>query len=168
MSNIVQISDFKGAYDISVNQSVTNHLQEIIDTQENEYLTNLMGVDLRDLFVADLVNGVPQEADYLKFFNEFEEVYMGKLLRSKGLKKTLLGLIFHDFVSRDNYRHTLTGLVSNANENSEVLNARATYRFSESKRNEIVESYNLISRKIKELELYDYSDTIEVSYLDLI
>lgn len=168
MSNVIQISDFVGNYYIANNSRANDTLQLIIDSQENEYLTNLMGIDLRDLFIADLVGGVPTDLDYLSFYNPYEELFCDKMYRSKGLKETLLGLVFYDYISRDNYQHSLTGVIVNANENSTVLDANEVVRFAESRRNGIVESYNMIGRKICELELYSYSDKIDYTFLDVI
>lgn len=168
MSHLIQISDFKGEYYIAVNPSVTNNFQSIIDSRESMYMTNLLGSDLKALFIADLVSGVPQNVEYLKFYNEFSELYCYEMLHSKGMKEAMLGLVYNDFVSRDNFNHTLTGVVNNANENSTVLTAQETARFAESRRNNIVESYNMIGRKIKELELYDYSNVIEITFLDVL
>jgi|TARA_R110000851_G_C13058040_1_gene563762 hypothetical protein len=167
MSNIVQISDFKGQYYVAVNSSASAHFQSIIDSSESDYLTNLMGTDLKALFIANLVSGVPTDVNYLKFYNPYSELYLGENLHSKGLKEVLIGLVYNDYLQRDNYTHSLTGVISNQNENSNVLTAQETSRFAESRRNNIVESYNMIGRKIKELELYIYSDVIEMTFLDL-
>jgi len=180
MSTILSISDFTGEYYIANNPRANNTIESIIASKENEYLINLLGIDEAINFTNDLVNGTPISTNYLNIFNPFEEVVTeclygyrkldqsDKINRSKGLKETLKGLIYYDIISRDNYKHTLTGVVTNNNDNSSILTASETVRFAESKRNNIIESYNLISKKIKDLEIYLYSDLIEYSFLDLI
>jgi len=166
MSQVIQISDFKGKYYVAVSDSATEKFQNVLDQQEELYLTNLMGIALRDLFIADLTNGVPTNTEYLKFFNPFQKDNSGE--SSKGLKETLLGLVYNDFVGGDSLKHSLTGVIKSTNENSEVLTPMEAKRFAESRRNGIVDSYNMIGDKIKELELYDYSDKIEYTFLDVI
>tara|TARA_R110002167_G_scaffold142042_1_gene330608 strand:+ start:46 stop:588 length:543 start_codon:yes stop_codon:yes gene_type:complete len=179
MSTILSISDFTGEYYIANNPRANNNIESIIASKENEYLINLLGIDEAINFTNNLVNGIPTNANYLIIYNPFEEVVKeclygyrhldqsDRIQRSKGLKETLKGLIYYDILSRDNYKHTLTGVVVNNNDNSNVLTASEAVRFAESKRNNIIESYNLISKRIKDLEIYSYSDLIEYSFLDL-
>lgn len=173
MSSIVQISDFKGYHYIANNSACNDMLQEFIDRYEEEYLCMLLGNDLMISFLADLTDGVPTNTDYLAFFNPFCEVLTdcyGKkeLSRSKGLKDALLGIIFYQFVSNYNVKSTLTGLVNNKNENSELLDYVNTERFAEKRWNESVESYNSIGNKIVSLALYEFPVTLKYKFLDLV
>lgn len=180
MSTILSIDDFTGEYYIANNPRANNNITSIIASKENEYLVNLLGIDEAINFTNDLVGGVPVNTNYLTVYNPFEEVVTGclygfrrvndsdKIQRSKGLKETIKGLIYYDIISRDNYNHTLTGVVSNNNDNSTMLTAAETVRFAEIKRNNVIESYNLISKKIKDLNIYSYSDLLQYSFLDLL
>ena len=179
MSTILSISDFTGEYYIANNPRANDNISSIIASKENEYLVNLLGIDEAINFTTDLVSGVPVNANYLNIYNPFEEVVTDclygyrivnqsdKISRSKGLKETLKGLIYYDIISRDNYKHSLTGVIVNNNDNSNVLTASETVRFAESKRNNVIESYNLISGKVKSLEIYSYSDLLQYSFLDV-
>lgn len=171
MSYIVKIDDFKGFHNVAVNKNASSKFQSIIDYWENEYLTQLLGIELRNLFVADLLNGVPQNPEYLEFYNEFQiDLGCGQgVIFSKGMKQMILGLVYYHFISNDNARHTLTGTVVNDNANSSILDNLNTERVAEKRYNEIIDTYNIISYKVvRKLKLYDQLTRIETKFLDLI
>ena len=67
MSNIIQLSDFVGEYELP--ESKYFDRQPYLDKYEKEYLVNALGADLYKLFIADLVGGVPQTQIYLDIDN---------------------------------------------------------------------------------------------------
>ena len=59
MSNIIQIADFAGT-EYSLPEQKYISYQNYLDKYEKEFLVNLLGAELYDLFVSDLVGGIPQ------------------------------------------------------------------------------------------------------------
>lgn len=167
MSNIIQISDFKGFYEIVNNSFEEDYLQSFIDKYEDFYLTQLLGEDLKALFIADLVAGIPVNADYLKIYNPFSIVkgYCNETITSEGLKSVLLGLVYYHYVHNFTYKQSLTGVVVNKNENSSMLSPANTERVAEIRYNDSVPSYNAINYRLKDLDLYEYGKYITVKTL---
>ena len=83
--------------------SVTIHeealLQSYIDEYEEIYLQEMLGCELYDLFVADLVGGVPQDAIYLSLYNKFcmDEDACHVQVRSEGMIKMLEKFIYWEY-----------------------------------------------------------------------
>ena len=70
MANILIPDDFSSG-EYKVPQNCFDSIQDYLDKYEKQYLTRVLGADLYDLFIADLVSGVPQTAIYLSLFDEF-------------------------------------------------------------------------------------------------
>lgn len=91
--------------------------QDFIDDLETEYLKDLLGCDLYDLFIADLVDGVPQSAIYLSIFNSFSiDIIKGHQARSKGIVGMLERFIYWDYVRYQRLKNTPNGNVVNESE----------------------------------------------------
>ena len=150
MASIVNIDCFKGYYDLSTNKYSLVDLQSYIDQYEEYYLCKLLGNELRDLLLLDLLDGVPQDPEYLEWFNPFckEDTCCGSCyeIQSQGVKKMLTGFIYYHFLKDDNYRHTITGGVVSKNENSEVLSPWNIVRVADQRYNDSVISFNAIRK----------------------
>jgi hypothetical protein len=129
--SIVKPVDFTlGAYYIPKNENQETSLQFYIDEVENEYLPKLLGVELYDLFIADLdAQGEPQTARFTEIFESFSKQELigcigkrGAILYSGGIKQMILGLTYflsmRDRISRI---HT-TGIKITDGMNSENVN----------------------------------------------
>lgn len=169
MSNIIQISDFKGYYYVVNNCFEEAHLQSYIDKYEDYYLTLLLGIDLKDLLIANLVNGVPTDAGYLSWFNPFiieeDTLCNNEKITSFGLKEVLLGLVYYHIVNNAQYMQSLTGLVVNDNENSKMLSFTNVKIVADDRRNSSIPSYNAIAYKLYKDDVYKYSDKLEISII---
>lgn len=154
MANILTIADFSsGIYEIPVSTYTENDLQSYIDRYEKKYLAELLGIELYDLFIADLVAGVPTSPIYEKIFNPILEVVNGCDIHSEGMKVALKGLVYFHYVRDNITRITLAGAKRTTSDNSEniqALSANMGLRWNES-----VESYKAIQRYIYE-NLTDY------------
>ena len=181
MSNIIQIEDFKGFHYIAVNPNCANMLQEYIDKYEDYYLCLLMGDTLKDDFIDDLSNGVPQSQPYIDLYNKFciEDIIFCRFYHmlydhdvskiiSEGLKNALLGLVYYHFVTNNQYKNTLVGLVENSNENSKNLSPINVTMYADKRWNNAVQSFNAIAYKIYTEDLYKYPTALEEKYLDII
>lgn len=152
--SLIIADDFTGKYEVHISQFTADKLQEYIDRYETSILNKLLGVELYNLFIADIVLPVPSPI-YEKIFLPFiEQTDRGDILESKGMKDLLTGMIYFYYV-RDQYTQMSTlGAVKNKGENSESttfvmsgLNARW---------NEAVETYNSIQHYVELNKSVDY------------
>ena len=97
MANILVTSDFSGG-EYKVPQNCFDSVQDYIDKYEKHYLVRLLGAELYDLFVADLVAGVPQSARFVAIFNEFRIDESKRLYISEGLKQMLIQFCYFHIV----------------------------------------------------------------------
>lgn len=154
MADIITIVDFeKGLLKIPTSTYQENDLQAYIDRYEKKYLIDLLGINLYDLFISDLIGGFPTSPEFLKIFLPITEEVNGCDIFSEGMKPTIAGLIYFHYV-RDNITRLTTGgakrTTSDNSENIQALSANIGMRWNES-----VESYRAIQRYIYE-NLSDY------------
>jgi len=147
MSLILQISDFSaGRFKIPTTTFQESDLNDFITKYENQYLVELLGVELFNLFVADLVAGVPVDARFVAIFDAFNDQDDCFLCRSEGMKEMMKAFVYFHYV-RDTYtRNTTNGVKQQKAENSISLDAVSgdlTTRF-----NEGVNSYWCIQRRM--------------------
>ena len=79
---IVTTEDFTGTLYIQLDDCA-NVMQSYIDKYEEKYLYELLGIAKADELINDLVDGVPQSAEILEWFNAFrveDGVYRGFVL----------------------------------------------------------------------------------------
>ena len=140
--SIVKTSDFEsGRFEIPLNPVQEVELQAQIDYVESVYLRNLFGLELYDLFIADLVSDVPQSARFLTVFNplQFQDclIYI-----SEGIKQMLMGIIYFYYVREANRTVTTVGVKSTLSANSD--NVPALHSGITNKYNEGIETYAVI------------------------
>ena len=123
MGLIVNISDFEsGKYPISFNTYTKADLVKYLDQYELNYLEDLLGKELSDLFIADMAGtGAPTNLDYLIIFNRLVFDLHCNQWRSNGIKEMLIGFIWCEFVKDQNTKQTLAGTVQQQTEVSEVV-----------------------------------------------
>jgi len=97
MANILAPDDF-GSGEYKVPQNCFDQIQPYIDKYEKHYLLRLLGADLYDLFIADLVSGVPQDAIYLSIFDEFRVDETGCIRISEGMKILLIQFCYFHII----------------------------------------------------------------------
>ena len=117
MAEILTIQDFEGVN--RVPQGQYSNLQEYIDTYELVYLQKMLGDELTDLFIADLLNGVPQTDVYENIYSPFSLVLRGCVYRSFGLKEVLKGFINFHYRKDLEQQGTTVGTKIAKSENSE-------------------------------------------------
>ena len=165
MAEIIDIDCFKGAHKLSKNCYTESDLQDYIDTQEDYYLCMLLGKDLRDLFVADLVNGVPQTPIYQTIF---EKMCVNQSCctcheacdcsyYSYGMKYMVTGLVYSQYILLDQYVHTIGGTVSMETSVSKNISFDNLARASDMRWNEAAESWKAIREYIMQNST-DYPD----------
>lgn len=160
MSIIVNIDCFKGFHHLPSSCKGEGRLQDYIDRYEDEYLRTLLGSELYQLFIDDLVDGVPQNQDYLDWFNPFHEEIIAccvqEKVKSKGVKDMLTGFIYYHYVHSSQMRQTQTGTTIQRTNNSMKVGFLNNERDAEARYNEAVESYNAIITKLGRCDTLDY------------
>lgn len=135
MAKILQTTDFTGKYAISQNNFNTTDLQAFIDKYESKYVYDLLGVELGNLLLNDIVASTflpPATVIYATIFNVLSQDE--PLVRSNGIKEMLLGFVYFEFVRTQTVQNTLTGNVLNQNEVADVVDWSSTgvyYNYNE-------------------------------------
>ena len=157
---IVKPSEFTGFYKDSQNSYSKAELQLFIDKFEKLYLCRLLGADLYEDFINDLVDGVPQSQKYVDIFNAFCKSEGRCLYQSEGMKEMLKGFIYYEYVTTQNFQNTIAGTQRNESDNATQVSVTNLYRNSEQRFNLGVETYRSIQWLI--CEDYDtyFNDTI--------
>lgn len=118
-------TDFTGVYQISNGASSQDaKIDEYITDNQEDFLIDLLGCDLYDLFIADLVNDVPQTQRFIDIFDKFcidDTVGTGKQKRSKGIKVMLKGFTYYNIVRDSDFFNTISGNVRNDMSNSSAV-----------------------------------------------
>ncbi len=121
MGLLISSNDFTGKWSLA--KSNEDSIDEYIEEYEEKFLTELLGKELFDLFVADLSGyvadvsvGVPVDQIYLKIFNPFTEKIRGYVVASEGMKRMLVGLIYFYYVRDNAVKQTMNGAVNQVTE----------------------------------------------------
>lgn len=147
---IVQSIDFQqGFYRIPTTQYTQGELVSAINKYEPIYLAYLLGVELSELFIADLDgNGVPQTQRFIDIYEEFIKEIHCKIENSIGIKKMLIGFIYYEVMINRNYVPTEGGNVASLKENANLLSYHNNSRVAEIRFNESKFSADSIQRYI--------------------
>jgi hypothetical protein len=142
MARFVTSSEFNNKFELSVGMYSDDKIQAYIDRYEESYLVQLLGVELYNLFIADLdVSNVPQASRFVKIFNPFNEQVAFSLMMSKGIKDMLMGFIYFEYLKDLITQTTSVGVVKPEEQNSKVITAHTTIY---GKYNESIKTFNAI------------------------
>ena len=106
-------TDFTGFYQISKGNSYQDvKVDEYIESNQKEFLIDLLGATLYDLFIADLdpSTGLPLSTRFLNIFNAFhldDTIGTGEQKKSKGIKVMLKGFTYFNIVRDSDYFNTI-------------------------------------------------------------
>jgi len=164
--SFLQPSDFKGLVSQSKNEFTTPKIKLYIDEYEPEYLQDLLGCDMYDDFVADLIptpavpTSVPQDPKFLAIFNAFcfdEGLGTGCQYKSVGIKEMLKFFIFWEYARDNQQEFAIAGATKNAFSNSELVALSHTRLYRNY--NKGIETYKAIQWYICDnRENYDYDN----------
>ena len=164
--SFLQPSDFTGLVSQSKNEFTTPKIQLYIDEYEPEYLQDLLGCDMYEDFVADLLptpavpTSVPQDPKFLAIFNAFcfdEGLGTGCQYKSVGIKEMLKFFIFWEYARDNQQEFAITGATKNAFSNSELVALSHTRLYRNY--NKGIETYKAIQWYICDNpENYDYDN----------
>lgn len=133
----ITFNDFgKGKYELHKGMYENAKIQAYIDKYERQYLVKLLGVDLFNEFVNDLVAGIPQSANFLAIYNSFEYDNVNCNIHiSEGMLEMIKGFIYFEYLKDMTNTVTVAGNVRQMGENSEnvsTLNSMIYTRYNES------------------------------------
>ena len=155
--SIIQVTDFaNGKFIIPTNPMQTTDLQTYIDDAQRSFLVQLLGVELYDLFIADLVNNVPQSARFIKIFDPFNDQTNDVLTISDGMKEMLKGFVYYLYLRDLVNRATTTGLTKSLPENAD--NVSGVWYDLNRRYNESVETYKVIQNYMLVLYPTNYNE----------
>ena len=109
MGILITSADFTGDNDIATDVYTTVDMDAAISEYESKLLYELLGIELYDLFVADLVNKVPQTAKYLTIYNAFVKEIDDVMVFSLGMKKMLVKWVYFQYVRTQPQTNTIEG-----------------------------------------------------------
>jgi hypothetical protein len=151
MAFILDTEDFaEGRNKVSFNGYQAENLQWYIDKYEREYLIDVLGVQLYDLFITDLSGGVPVTPIYTAIFESIATVVDERNLVNRGMKEMLKGFVFFHYVRDDMFKQTPTGAKSSKSDNS--MNVTLTSLNIQGRFNDSVDDSRVIQEYIKDNE----------------
>tara|TARA_R110000764_G_scaffold89383_2_gene170859 strand:- start:3281 stop:3799 length:519 start_codon:yes stop_codon:yes gene_type:complete len=160
MGIILSISDFQyGRTKIALNPIQETDLGEYIDAVESEYLPQLFGKELYDLFIADWnapVVGVPTATRFAVVYNPFVYQNDTVLIQSEGIKEMLKDMVYYLFVRDMPTRVTTVGLERVLGENSEYVSA-ITHDVT-SRYNQGIETFDTIQYYMRVFDKINYPE----------
>lgn len=150
---ILSTSDFTGFYELSKSIYDTPRLQDAIDRYERYYLVRLLGLTMANSFIADLVNGVPVDADYLTIYNALDYEDESHLFQSKGIKDILKACVYYHYISEKAVHDSQSGVAKTETEVGRVVAFDNTHRAAEIRFNGMLPSWETIQKYC-----YEHSD----------
>lgn len=144
----ITYTDFgKGKYELQSGMYSQAKIQAYIDKYERQYLIKLLGVELFNLFVADLVNGLPQSAKYLKIYNAFEYDNVNcNIYISEGMVEMIKGFVYYQYLKDLTNNVAISGNVRPLGENSENVSTLNTMIYT--RYNDSIRTYRAIQHYI--------------------
>lgn len=169
MSLIINRECFTGFHLLQSNCYGYSKLQAYMDRYEEHYLKLLLGSELYPLFINDLLNGVPQDTEYLELFNPFCETVSNchcnnEEIISKGIKDMITGFVYYNFVHGNQMKQTPVGTTVKKTHNSINVDFLNNERDAEDRWNEAVGTFKAIRSKLGFCEIKE----IDYKFLDLI
>ena len=109
MGILISASDFTGENKIATDVFTDAELDAFITIYEAKLLYELLGIELYDLFIADLVAGVPQTAKYVTIYEAFVKEIDDEMFMSDGMKVMLVKWVFFHYVRTQSQTNTIQG-----------------------------------------------------------
>lgn len=125
MGLIIVPSDFVGKYTLVKGKYVDKMIADYIAKYEERYLMELLGIELFDLFKADVLANAPDKfpADpiYKVLYDPIREQKQdcNSLMLSDGIKDMLLGFLYFEIGRDQDVKQTMSGAQKTKSENAE-------------------------------------------------
>jgi len=161
-------SDFlQGSFKISQNCFSEKDIQEAIDRYESLYLCQLLGDELKALFLADFLGGVPQTQRFIDIWDAFcnTDDCGGQIHISESMKLMLKGVIYFHYNTEEIYKATPVGTISQDQQNASTAMANQSFRNAEIRYNDAVRTYKAIQWFILDNSaIYPEFEGVEVEF----
>jgi hypothetical protein len=144
MGLLIVKNDFVGKYELVKN--INDTIDSYISIYEENYLRELLGINLFNLYKANVVNHLPVTASYLTITNPLFIEQNGYNIISAGLKNMLLGFIFFEYVRDAKIKQSMSGSVVNKVDSS---SNDFTQEFLYQRYNESIDIYKNIQTYIE-------------------
>ena len=157
-SILVQTTDFTGFYKINQTTQTTAVLQSFIDKNEKSIIRRLLGLELGDLFIADVAAFTPVTARYLALFNpiaiqisglstfvdDYYQYGNGHIYESRGMKEIILGMLYDLYVTDQQHLQSQSGVVRSEVDAAKALGFDNAARQGETRHNSIIDDYEAV------------------------
>jgi len=152
MGLLINEDDFASL--IATDVYTTDELTLAIAEYEKPLLYELLGIELYNLFVADLDNGVPQSTIYLTIYNAFVKEIDDKMITSQGMKEMLVQWVFFYMVRTQPQNNSIQGNV----ESQGTINKPSTMSYTTLvlKYNKCITNFKAIQKYIESVKDADY------------
>lgn len=119
MANILTLADFdSGKAKVNYNSHQEGDFEAYITRYERVYLIELLGVELYNLLIADLVAGVPSSSRFLAIYNPIAVEISGENVTTRGIVEMLKGFIYFHWVRDNMTQQTTVGSKRTSSENA--------------------------------------------------
>jgi len=145
----------------------TEQVEGYIKRYEKKYINQLLGVDLANLFIADLVDQVPVDPIYLAIYNPIEkdltnhqnlQIFYSSLcncsnkqIETNGMKSLLMGFIFFQYMRDQPFSREFTGvsrkIAEHYNESLKDYKETQYYILLEKNENDIYQEFNGVKKQ---------------------
>lgn len=143
MGILIDREDFVGKHKLT--KTIDSSLESCITDHESSYLIKLLGLELYNLFIADLTSQVPVTQRFLDIFNKIE-IQEPCLMINTGMKNMLLGFLWFEYARENKYIHTGTGVQHASTNDSETPDF--TNELAYKQYNDAVRGYKVIQQYI--------------------
>ncbi len=148
---LLTLDSFKGKYALARTTDTDEVLQSYIDTWEEKYIFDLLGVDLGKLLIAEIQFGGGSGSDGLD--SRFEDLLapftvqdttgqfidwgsnQWRIFRSLGMVDFLTAMVYFNYVHETQVQHGQSGVALYMGETARVLSPREAVRLAERKWN---------------------------------
>lgn len=162
---LVTVNDFKGKFALARTTDTDIVLLDYINTYEEKYIYDLLGVELGKLLIAEIQFETGSGSDGLD--TRFEDIVrpfavqdatsqfvdwytqQARIFKSMGLKQMLIGLIYFHYVHETQVQHTQGGVALYMAESGAILSPRTAIRLAERKWNAQQDTIDAIQYRCK-------------------
>ena len=144
---ILQASDFANKFEIHTNGVNLLKVTSYIERYEESYIIDMLGVELGELFLADLEEPTPDPI-YTFLYEPFNYQNDYEILKSRGLVDMLLGFIYFEYLRDMKVQQTINIPVKVKGQNSDRANTLNMGLFE--RYNDSIVTYQAIQKYICE------------------
>ena len=142
---LLTVDDFTGFFELAQSTANIPLLQSYIDRYERDYIHRLLGVELGELYIADLT---APSAPYTTLTNAFyEQDDCDVIWSSLGMKDFLKAAVFYHYVFQEQVQHSQSGVTISLAETSHVVTPENAAAFARRRYNACCVTYPTSDKK---------------------